>query len=230
MNEDAAQTKGQGAVALSRRHGEQALEILEALRADIISGELTAGSLLRQQLLAERFGVSRMPIREALYRLEAEGFISFTPNKGAMVAPVSAADLQEIYEMRVAAETLALRLAVPELTNAQIGRAEDLQAEMEAAPLAELGALNAAFHRTLLLPCARPRLLAHIENLENAADRYLRITIATLDYAGKSHSEHRALLEACRRRDQDAAMNCLRQHIEEGGETLYRHLTEGVSA
>ncbi len=229
MNEDANQRKTQSPANGSSRHGEQALEILEALRADIIGGELTAGSLLRQQLLAERFGVSRMPIREALYRLEAEGFISFTPNKGAMVAPVSAADLQEIYEMRVAAETLALRLAVPELTNAQIARAEGLQAEMEEAPVAEFGALNAAFHRTLLSPCARPRLLAHIENLENAADRYLRATIATLDYAGKSHREHRALLEACRRRDQNAAMDCLRQHIEEGGETMYRHLSEKAS-
>lgn len=229
MKEDATQRNTQSLANGSGRHGEQALEILEALRADIIGGELTAGSLLRQQLLAERFGVSRMPIREALYRLEAEGFISFTPNKGAMVAPISAADLQEIYEMRVAAETLALRLAVPELTNAQIGRAEDLQIQMEEAPVAEFGSLNAAFHRTLLLPCARPRLLAHIENLENAADRYLRVTIATLDYAGKSHKEHRALLEACRRRDQNAAMDCLRQHIEEGGETMYRHLTENAS-
>lgn len=230
MNADATQRKGQDATAHTGRHGEQALEILEALRVDIISGELTAGSLLRQQLLAERFGVSRMPIREALYRLEAEGFITFTPNKGAVVAPVSAEDLREIYEMRVAAETLALRLAVPELTNTQIDRAEDLQTEMEKASLTEFGTLNAAFHRILLLPCARPRLLAHIENLENAADRYLRVTVATLDYAGKSHSEHRALLEACRRRDQDAAVNCLRQHIEEGGETLYRHLTQSASA
>ncbi|WP_282608749.1 GntR family transcriptional regulator [Pelagibius sp. Alg239-R121] len=208
------------------RHGEQALEILQTLREDIISGRLTAGSLLRQQLLAERFGVSRMPVREALYRLEAEGFIAFTPNKGATVAPVSAEDVREIYEMRSAAETLALRLALPELTNAQIGRAEDLQAEMETAPVGEFGKLNAAFHQTLYQPCARPRLLAHVENLSNAADRYLRVAIGTLDYAEKSHREHRTLLEACRRRDEADAVGCLMQHIEEGGQTLYRRLTE----
>ncbi|TQV82303.1 GntR family transcriptional regulator [Denitrobaculum tricleocarpae] len=209
---------------LTGRHGEQATEVLEVLREDIVSGRLQAGSVLRQQLLAERFGVSRMPIREALYRLEAEGFISFTPNKGAMVAPVSAADLQEIYEMRVAAETLALRLALPELTNAQIGRAEDLQEKMESAPVADFGRLNAAFHTTLYQPCARPRLLAHIENLSNAADRYLRMTVSTLDYAKVSHGEHRALLDACWRRDEMAAIESLTRHIEDAGRKLHERL------
>ncbi len=213
---------------LSGRHGEQASEIVEILREEIISGRLPADSLLRQQVLAERFGISRMPIREALYRLEAEGFISFTPNKGAMVAPISAADLQEIYEMRVAAETLALRLALPELTNAQIGRAEDLQDEMATSSVADFGRLNAQFHMTLYQPCARPRLLTHIENLSNAADRYLRVTVGTLDYAQVSHGEHRSLLDACRRRDEPAAIESLTRHIEDAGQKLHKRLTEGA--
>lgn len=203
------------------RHGEQALEILEILREDIVDGRLTAGSLLRQQQLAERFGVSRMPVREALFRLEAEGFISFTPNKGATVAPVSGEDLREIYEMRIAAETLALTTALPELTNSQIERAAELQAELEAAPVARFGELNAAFHNTLYAPCARPRLLAHVENLSKAADRYLRVTVGALDYSEKSHREHRELLEACRRRDEAAATDCLTRHIGEAGEALW---------
>ena len=167
MNRDSTRPSAQS------RHGEQALEILEILREDIVSGRLAAGSLLRQQQLAERFGISRMPVREALFRLEAEGFIAFTPNKGATVAPISAEDLREIYEMRIAAETLALSTALPELTNSQIERAAELQAEMEmeTAPVADFGALNAAFHNTLYAPCARPRLLAHVENLSKAADR-----------------------------------------------------------
>ncbi len=208
------------------RHGEQALEILEVLREDIVSGRLAAGSLLRQQQLAERFRVSRMPIREALFRLEAEGFIAFTPNKGATVAPVSAEDLREIYEMRIAAETLALSTALPELTNSQIERAAELQAQTEAAPVADFGALNAAFHTTLYAPCARPRLLAHVDNLGKAADRYLRVTIGVLDYAEKSHREHRELLEACRRRDETAATDCLARHIGEAGEALWELLRQ----
>ncbi len=208
------------------RHGEQALEILDVLREDIVSGRLTAGSLLRQQQLAERFGVSRMPVREALYRLEAEGFISFAPNKGATVAPVSAEDLREIYEMRIAAETLALSTALPELTNSQIERAAELQAQMEAAPVSQFGELNAAFHTTLYAPCRRPRLLAHVDNLSKAADRYLRVTIGALDYSEKSHREHRELLEACRRRDEAAATDCLTRHIGEAGEALWKLLAQ----
>lgn len=202
------------------RRGDQALEIVQALRNDIISGALPASSVLRQQPLAKRFGVSRMPVREALHHLEAEGLISFTPNKGAVVTSLSVRDLQEIYEMRIAAETLALRLALPELSNAQIDRAADIQDRMEDAPLADFGRLNAAFHRTLYLPCSRPRLLSHIEVLSNAADRYLRITIGNLDYAAKSHSEHRALLQACRQRNEAAAVACLTAHIEDAGKAL----------
>jgi len=202
------------------RRGLQPLEIARALRDEIISGALPQGSELRQQQLAERFRVSRMPVREALHRLEAEGLILFNPNKSAKVAPLSAADLQEIYEMRIAAETLALRRALPELSNAQIDRAAGIQERLEAAPVSEFGALNDAFHRTLYRPCGMPRLLAHIEVLSSAADRYLRVIVASLDYAPKSHWEHHELLESCRKRDETATLSCLTRHIEEAGQAL----------
>lgn len=208
--------------ARSLRRGDQAGDIAEALRAEIVSGALPAGSDLRQEHLAERFGVSRMPVRDALRRLADEGFASLQPNKGAVVAPLGPDDLREITEMRVAAETLALRLALPELSNAQIDRAAEIHARLEVAPVAEFGALNNEFHRLLYAPCARPRLLSHIEVLGHAADRYLRITVSSLDYAGKSHREHRALLQACRRRDEAKAIACLTKHIEEAGDALAR--------
>lgn len=202
------------------RRGQQVSDIVEALRSDIIAGRLPPASRLGQEQLAARFNVSRMPVREALRRLEADGLVIFEPNKSVRVAPLSAEDLQEIYEMRVAAETLAVRLALPELTNAQIERAAEIQAQMERAPVGAFDELNALFHMTLYRPCARTRLLAHIDMLGNAADRYLRITIASLDYADKSHREHHALLRACRRRDEAAAVDCLTRHIAEAGETL----------
>lgn len=202
------------------RRGEQAAEIAQSLRNDIIEGTLSEGMELRQQQLAERFGVSRMPVREALRHLEAEGLVIFQPNKSARVSPLSVSDLQEIYEMRIAAEALALRLALPELSNAQIDHAGKIQTSIEQAPVADFGTLNAAFHRALYIPCARPRLLAHIEVLSNAADRYLRVSIASLDYAAKSNREHHALLEACLRRDEAAAVSCLTQHIADAGRAL----------
>ncbi len=208
-----------------RRSGEQAATIAAALREDIIAGHLAAGAPLRQERLAARFSTSRMPVREALRLLESEGLVALQPNKGAIVAALDTEELREIYEMRVAAETLALRLAIPELSNAQIARAEAIQAQAEASSLRDFGELNKAFHATLYQPCDRPRLLAHIASLNGLADRYLRLTVKRLDYAERSHREHRALLEACRRRDESEAVAILRRHVGEAGEALYRLLT-----
>jgi DNA-binding GntR family transcriptional regulator len=208
------------ALRASAARGDQALRIAAALRDDIISGALPENTELRQEHLARRFGVSRMPVRAALRRLEAEGLILFRPNRSALVVPLSVADLREIYEMRIAAETLALRLALPQLTNVQLTEALDIQRRLEVVDVANFGALNNAFHMTLYRPSSRPRLLAHIETLGTAADRYLRITVASLDYAAKSHSEHHELLEACGRRDETAALACLARHIETAGAAL----------
>ena len=195
-------------------------EIVEALRTDIIEGRFRPDAKLRQELLAERFGVSRMPVREALGRLEAEGLVVSRPNRSVRVAPLNVADMIEIFEMRVAAETLALRLAIPHLSNAQIEKASEIQQSLETAPIEKFGLLNSQFHRMLYEPCAKPRLLSHIETLATAADRYLRITIAAIDYADKSHREHHALLEACHARDEAAAINCLASHIGDAADVL----------
>ena len=203
--------------------------VTATLRQAIIEGTLASGEAIRQDHLANAFGVSRMPVREALGRLDQEGFVALSPNRGARVAPVSPDDLREIYEMRVSAETLALRLALPELSNARIERAAEIQALMETAPIAAFGRLNTEFHKTLYAPCGRPRLLAHIESLSLAADRYLRIIVASLDYADTSHEEHRALLRACRRRDEKKAVKRLARHIEVAGEAFVTLLKSSSS-
>ena len=206
------------------RRGAQVAEIVRVLREEIVAGAFPEGGALRQEALAERFGVSRMPVREALSRLVVEGLVSLSPNKGAHVTPLGIRDLEEITEMRVALETLALRLALPQITNAQIARAEALQAELEAAPTGDFGRLNTAFHKVLYEPCARPRLLQHIALLSQAADRYLCATVASLDYAGISHAEHHALLRACQARDEATAVSLLTRHIEEAGKALAERL------
>ncbi|MEQ8818362.1 MAG: GntR family transcriptional regulator [Thalassobaculum sp.] len=214
------------ASATPRRSGDQVAALTAELRAQIISGELRPGEPLRQELLADRFATSRMPIREALRVLESEGLVVLVPHKGAAVAPLDPAELKEVYEMRVAAETLALRRTIPELSNAQIDRAERIQDRAEAAGMAGFGALNRLFHTTLYAPCGRPRLLAHIAGLIDVADRYLTFTAGALDYRDRSHREHRALLAACRRRDEATAVDLLGRHIAEAGETLLRYLQE----
>ena len=204
----------------TRRDGRQLSRIAAALRHDIVTGVMPPGGKVPQERIAERFAVSRIPVRDALRQLEGEGLVTFIPNRGARVAPLGADDLREICEMRVALETLALRCALPELSNAQLDQAAALQDALESAPVEEFGVLNTAFHEALYAPARRPRLLAQIEMLGRAADRFLRMTVASLDYAQTSHDEHRELLSTCRSRDEAAAVSCLTRHIEVAGDAL----------
>ncbi|QIE45292.1 GntR family transcriptional regulator [Pseudohalocynthiibacter aestuariivivens] len=206
--------------------GDQAEQIVTGLRADILSGALPPNAPLGQQEIAARFAVSRIPVREALRRLEHDGLVSIVPNTSARVTPLRIADLIELSEMRIAAETLALRRAVPNLSDAHIDEAEAIQTRLEAAPPAEFAQLNADFHRQLYMPAARPRLLAHIDALGLLAERYLRRTVEKLDYAGTSHAEHHAILGACRARDADHAVSLLTYHIDTAVSTLSTALIE----
>lgn len=209
------------------KRGDRAQQIETQLRDAIITGALAPGSALRQEELAKTYSSSRMPIREALRTLSAEGLVQLVPNKGAIVAPIDADELRENFEMREAAETLAIRLAVPHLSNAHIDQAARIQKEIEAASDgAGFGPLNKAFHTTLYQPANRPRLIAHIAGLHDIADRYLRFTLLHLDYVGRSSGEHDAILEACYRRDLDEAVRLTSAHIIEAGKTLERFLRD----
>lgn len=208
----------------SPRTGDQARQLINELREAIISGALPPGETLRQDTIAERYKTSRMPVREAFRTLEAESLIQLVPNKGAVVAPLNISELQEVYEMRVSAETLALHLSLPEMSNTQIDQAAKIQDEIESTKLDNFGALNKEFHSTLYQPCGRQRLLGHIAGLNDVADRYLRFTIRTLSYNERSNSDHQELLEACRRRDEPMATAILTAHITDAGQALQQYL------
>lgn len=206
------------------QRGDRAQHVVDHIREAIITGTLPPGSALRQEELAATHASSRMPIREALRTLSAEGLVQLIPNRGAIVAPIDVEELRETYEMREAAESLAIRLSVPHLSNAQIDRAASIQKQIETAPPQDLGSLNKAFHCTLYAPAGRPRLMAHISSLHDIADRYLRFTLLHLDYIDRSTSEHQALLDACYRRDVEEAMRLTSTHIVEAGKTLETYL------
>ena len=194
--------------------------IFDALHGEIVSGLLAPDTPLGQEHLASRFGVSRMPVREAIWQLEALGFVTIEPNRRARVAPASRADFVEIFDMRLVAECLAIRRAIPELSNARLDRAEGIQKQIEGASGERFGALNGAFHMMLYRAAAQPRLLAHVAMLGNAADRYRSMTRAAPSFREKSDREHYELLTACRRRDTEAAVDCLTRHIGDAREAL----------
>ena len=194
--------------------------LVEAIRAEIVTGVIPPGETLVQEDLAARFGVSRMPVRDALKQLQMLGFVTIESNKRARAAALSLDDFIEIYDMRESAESLAMRSAMPHLTNAQIDVAETIQDEIEGVDPKNFGALNMAFHMTLYRPSGRTRLLGHVEMLFNAADRYVAMVSVENDVKVKANAEHRTLLKYCRARDTASAEACVKTHISAAKDAL----------
>ncbi|MDE1147399.1 MAG: GntR family transcriptional regulator [Azospirillaceae bacterium] len=209
-------------IAQSGGRHRTATQFVEAtLRVAILSGRLPGGTPLRQEDLAAAFGVSRMPVREALRQLESQALLDFQPHKGAVVTEISAADAADTYAIRQALEPAALALSIPHLTEVDFQRAEDLIAEIDNEPdPGRMGELNRRFHMTLYGAAGHPKLLALTEGQLASFDRYLRFHLAAHGSDHMSQDEHRALLAACRDRDVERAVAVVRQHLATAAEAL----------
>ncbi|WP_429283579.1 GntR family transcriptional regulator [Paraburkholderia sp. GAS41] len=205
--------------------------IADALRTAIVEGTLAPGAPLRQDAIARHFSVSAIPVREALRQLESEGWARVAVNKGATVAPLSAQEAREIYEIRSALESLAIGLAIPQHTAATLREAEKLchAAEAELDP-SRYVARNEAFHMSLYAPAARPQLEEMIATLHRRGERYLRLKFGHPLYKDESDREHAAILDAVRSGDIPAARSLVTEHLLGTGELLYRFLTERAQA
>lgn len=186
------------------------------VREAILSGEVAAGSPLSQVRLAERFGVSRIPLREALRLLEREGLVQSEVNHRARVAPFSAPDLEQLYAMRIQLEALGVRLTVPQLGGEDLARIEELLARMGGLARAQdyegWEAPHRAFHAALVAH-AGGRLGAMISQLYDHAERYRRAFMLETSRAwDKSMAEHREIFEVCREGDPIAASKRLARH------------------
>lgn len=199
--------------------------IAEALRQAIQHGLFAEGQSLRQDEIATQFGVSRIPVREALRQLEAEGLVTFHPNRGAMVAVLSPTAAQEICEIRIALESTALQLAIPQFTDVELDRAAAILQEVEQTtdPI-RWSDLNWQFHAALYTPANRPRLLTLIKTLHVNVDRYIRLQIQVFDYRDRSQQEHHQLLAACQQRDETQAVTLLQYHIGAAAQQLVEYL------
>jgi DNA-binding GntR family transcriptional regulator len=209
------------------RHRTEAAAVTEALRLAIVSGILAPGVSLRQDLLASDLGVSRMPIREGIRRLESEGLIDFKPHCGAAVAPLRAEDIREIAQMRVALECLALgrAMAMPEVS--RLDEAEHWLIQIDEADLLTTrNAFNRRFHYALYGAREDMRLLRHIDMLYDAYERYLIVEHSQLNRRKRSQEEHLAILSACRSKDSAKAQERLRSHIEGGADELIGFLQD----
>lgn len=201
---------------------------LDALRDRIVRGIYPEGEPLRQDALAIELGVSRIPIREALRQLEAEGLVTFNPHRGAIVSSLSLAEIEEVFELRAMIESDLLHQAIPHLNSDHILRATEVLSGYEHAlkehNVAAWGELNWKFHSTLYAPADRPLTMGVAQRLHQHADRYLRMQLALTHGESQATEEHRAILAAARRRDGMAACPMLREHIIGAGERLLTFL------
>lgn len=205
-----------------------ATEFVEAtLRTAILTGRLRGGTPLRQEDLAASFGVSRMPIREALRQLEAQALLDFVPHKGAVVTEISAADAADIYAIRLALEPAVLERSIPHLTETDFERAGDLIAEMDAEEdPGRMGELNRRFHMTLYGAAGHPKLIALTESYLASFDRYLRFQLAAKGRSHLSQDDHRAMLAASKEGNTKQAIKILRRHLDDAARNIAAFFSE----
>ncbi|MBK5000713.1 GntR family transcriptional regulator [Pseudomonas sp. S31] len=198
--------------------------VVESLREGILSGAISEGTPLRQEELALKFGVSRMPIRDAIRQLEAEGLIIYEAHKGASVAIMTIADIAEIYDMRIMAECTALDFGFDHIKCDLTFLHETVKKMEKLNDPHRLSELIEKFHFMLYAKAERPRLLALIKSLNDSVARHLRFLLTDLNYYRQSQLDFEDILSACARGDRVAAQNCLASHLSRGRDCIVTRL------
>ncbi|MGI9613192.1 MAG: GntR family transcriptional regulator [Acidimicrobiales bacterium] len=195
-----------------------------SVMSQLLRGQLEPGAWLRQDDLAEKLAVSKIPVREALHRLAAIGLLRFEANRGVVVPELAAPEAAEIYELRRGIEPRLLDRALPRLSIVDLAEAE-VALESDSLSLTEA---NWAFHRSLYRASGWERGLAMAEVLHVAVAPYVILYTEGLGGARHSDTEHAAILEACRRGDRDTASTQLLEHLDNAQQALVSFL--GTSA
>jgi len=201
--------------------------IADELRQAILTGELSPGERIRQEELAEQFGASRIPVREALRILVTDGLVNMVSNSGAWVSSLTQDECSEQYQIRERLEPLLLRYNLPSLTAEDLTRATDLVESMKKAPdLEAFMRLDREFHWITYSRVQTTTLTDLIERLWNTTQPYRRVFMKLVRSEGGievTHLEHELLLEAMKRGDSEEAESILRGHIRRTRIELDRH-------
>ncbi|HJT63657.1 MAG TPA: GntR family transcriptional regulator [Candidatus Limnocylindria bacterium] len=196
-------------------------KVEQRVRQGLLRGDYPPGAWLRQDDLAAEMGVSKIPVREALQRLAAAALVTFEPNRGALVRPLTAGDAAEIFALRQAVEPTLLRRAIGRQTTVDLATAE-LALSSAALPLTEA---NWMFHRALYHAAGWPRALATVETLNTAVAPYVLLYTESLGGGAQSDAEHRELLDHCRTADTRSALRVLRAHLRAAADALADYLS-----
>ena len=199
-----------------------AAAVIERLREKILSGELREGEQLRQDAIAAEFQISRIPVREALRHLAAEGLITIVANRGAVVSALSPEEIAELFETRAVLECYMLRQAMPNITEDDLRRAEEILGQFEQSlehdsETRSWGEWNWQFHSALYAPAQRAVMLSYLKTVNHNCDRYTRLHLVFTRDQKLAGEAHRKLLDACRTRNPEVAVEALWKHIMDAG-------------
>ncbi|MGD0557181.1 MAG: GntR family transcriptional regulator [Streptosporangiaceae bacterium] len=200
--------------------------IASHLRDAILNGEIAPGEWIRQAEVAERLGASRLPVREALRILQAEGLADYEANRGSRVPKLGMHEVEVLYQMRERLEPLALIESIPQLSADQLDRLAKLQARIEdVTDVREFVMLDREFHLLTYAGCAISHLHASILRMWNSTQYYRRafVTITGPSRQWVIMAEHRLLLDAITRQDAVDAERYLSGHIRRTRIELSRH-------
>lgn len=190
--------------------------VAQRLRELILSGEIEPGARLRQAEIADRFGVSTTPVREAFVSLAREGLVRRDTHRGVVVFAPSADELSEIYEIRSVVEPLATRIAAKQMTSERLDQLDRIVKQMRTANPTRYLELNHELHSLIYTAAERPRLMGIIENLREAASRYLAMAtrLEDPDYSEQVQREHEEIVEQLRSGSPSKASRLVREHLE----------------
>jgi DNA-binding GntR family transcriptional regulator len=199
------------------------MKVVSVLTEMILTGQLSAGALVREVELADRLAVSRTPVREAIAQLVARGLLSKEDGRSARVHQPSLTDLQEIYELRGLTETFLARRAATVREPGTVARLEELEAKLQTATGDEWFEHHAAFHQTILEAAGRPRFMSLADDLKYQSEPYVRLA-TKLDESlqRRSADEHSQLLAAMRTGDVAEAGRITEAHLQSTVESVER--------
>jgi DNA-binding GntR family transcriptional regulator len=212
---------------VSRRGGPRGEIVYRALLDDIRAGRIQPGDRIREEDIAKSLGVSRTPVREALQQLQARRLVEMAPGRGIVVVKLSTQQVMQLYAMREVLEGAAARFAAQYALPPEVSIMEELLTEFErAADDAErLAKINYALHRTIYEAARNPYMHEALNNLEDALSLLQNTTFSLPERYQSACSEHRAIVEAIRDRDSEAAEGASRAHIRAAQRSRLRMLT-----
>ena len=201
--------------------------IVEMIRTAIVKGTLKPGERISEQSLAERFGISRTPIREAIRQLDSEGFLTVIPRRGAVVAQITEKDVIEFYALKGVLEGYAARIAAVRLTDREIERMKELNGLLEKyaaqGNVRRMFKAHNEFHEIFVLACGNEKLHQITKNLVQQFQRF-RIALSIFGGVGQSIEQHRKIIEAFERRDEAESERLVWENAQSGGEFLIKEI------